>query len=451
MEKNSEIRVFLKRHKIVTIILIISILCVTKFSKIRIFGWIPDFLANALICSKTNSDSFEIWSIMNNLSMAYISSLVFYIIVQYVPERKAEVKAFAYFNNQLSRIYDDMSYLINMYLFILGIGSDERLLTVESVHEIVKIEIEDKVRYCNVQHKTDKNSPKTCSYGYNIYANSNEKTKSIVKNIDRIFELPLSSNIEKDLVELLSNIKESSFMSSIRFSDLDNMKHIPGYTKGTIILGLDKKFLDFIKLHIDLGKQKIHESKYIFSELPENEIRKIKEDRFFMLGRAAFFRLSSDEIVKKVLKVKDIELNGESFNRINGVLLEMLFTYDFDKEEYEYLLPLAKFVSDYLLTFKGDAIIEEISLINNLQVIKRIGNLDSCELDKMNVIINDSEKDIQIRLGAAIILGDNEKATELFSSMSVDDKNQIIRFPIYRLWDSPPIPPDLEPPLFNFV
>ncbi|MDF1618610.1 hypothetical protein, partial [Petrocella sp. FN5] len=69
-------------------ILIISIFFIIKMSNIAILLWLPAFIKEIFTTPTTDNPSFEVYKLLENMSLAYIASFIFYILVDIIPNHK---------------------------------------------------------------------------------------------------------------------------------------------------------------------------------------------------------------------------------------------------------------------------------------------------------------------------------------------------------------------------
>lgn len=114
-------------------------------------------------------------------------------------------------------------------------------------------------------------------------------------------------------------------------------------------------------------------------------------------------------------------------------LLELIKAYDSSNKEKPYLLDTAQKVID-LIKKNDKFIIKTTFRLNELQIIKRKRNLNFAEKAELyDIIKNCNEDNIEIKIGASILLDENEKAKILLVSLSKERQEQFMEYPIYSL------------------
>ena len=220
-----------KKSIILIILTICSMFCVLKFSKITMWTMLPEWLSNIFERPSIGTNEYEIWSLIDNLSLAYIASLIFYIVVEYIPKKEKEKKAFAVISSNLQSIYDNLSYIIRVITFEIGLEkniSDIELADLEKVKNII---FDSTTKYAYITHVKNNEDLNVKGFSYNVLDDSKLHGNSITKNIDDIFSLQIAGNINEDIVELLSNFKKSRFLSMMSYFEHQNTRRIPGRKK----------------------------------------------------------------------------------------------------------------------------------------------------------------------------------------------------------------------------
>lgn len=96
----------------------LSVFAITKFSKAPI--WF-DFLLPVLRCPNEGTLQYEIWRILENLSLAYIAALIFYVMVTYIPEKKCELRAFDLTKKRIQYLYSTMDDVLAYFKYTCSV------------------------------------------------------------------------------------------------------------------------------------------------------------------------------------------------------------------------------------------------------------------------------------------------------------------------------------------
>ena len=441
-----KLKIHIKR-KILIILTVCSLFCVLKFSSITMWAEFPCWLSNILVQPSIGTDAYEIWSLFENLSLAYIASLIFYIVVEYIPRKEKEKKSLAVISNNLESIYDNLSYIIRVILFEIEIDKSIKDIELADLEQVKYLIFDSTTKYADITHVRNGKDINVKDFSYNLLDKCKCCGNSITKTIDGIFSLQIAGNVDEDLIELLSSLRKSRFLSMMSYFEYQNTRRVPG--RKNEILFYDESFYELIQYRESIGKYKIDLLDYRFEQLTDEQIKEGRERRVFWLDRSFFMRASIEKIQSSLSYMPNIILDEVSFHKINGVLMEALVTYDIDNEQYNYMLPIAKNIAEYLCNYDGSEECKDIACLNYLQVLRRMGTITKKDMLGARQIIADTNKSKILRLGALIIVRNFAEAKNVFDSLHENQKFQVVSMPIYRLWNNPPLPANLEQPDFN--
>lgn len=119
----------------------------------------------------------------------------------------------------------------------------------------------------------------------------------------------------------------------------------------------------------------------------------------------------------------------------NLLLMELIKAYDQKPTSklYDCMYQLSEWLCE-----KTEVLGKEVALLNHLQVKIRKEKLSSEERIRLTQIAATSE-DISFQAGAYILLGEYEIANSIIESMSEEEKNKFVSFPIFNLMNNGPI------------
>ena len=467
----NEITVFIKRHIVICLLLFASLLAVAKYSRIPVPNWLPVAFEKMFLCPAQETSAYEWWGLINNLSLAYIASIITYVVIQYIPERRKAYKAFNIAKKDLSSLFQYMSRLISMYLFTIGIKPTNESIKLEDLKAVCNIDILDKENYCKIIGMRDGQDGNTRAYSYNLFKDSKQYVDFLNKKIDKIKSSMYSGYLDPDIVELISRIENNWFIQYL--SSLDKpMMRTPGYRSN--IIDFDKAFFSLIKCHSALGRYDYTLMTYAFSEISDQELQEENENRLFLAPRVIYEYKGETIAIDIANGITALPSTEERLKRSEGVLLEMLVYYDSTSPKPLIVLESALRIAEYIRKNQSDILGKQISIINCLQIKKRLNTIttdDYTELKNQTLFVKSlqghqlitksidngrnnldqlSSKELKnyILVGAYILLEDYEKAAESFSKLNDDQKDLYIQFPIYHLWLNPPVPANPDPMLF---
>lgn len=114
----------------------------------------------------------------------------------------------------------------------------------------------------------------------------------------------------------------------------------------------------------------------------------------------------------------------------NVIMLEMLKAYD--QEPNAELLDAIKQMYAWLETVK-QFLTDEIMLINKLQIVRRERELTFIEKQELSKVASTSE-DIAYRIGAFVLLNEQDEAERLLNEMPQEEKDEFMSFPIFKFY-----------------
>ena len=114
----------------------------------------------------------------------------------------------------------------------------------------------------------------------------------------------------------------------------------------------------------------------------------------------------------------------------NMIMLEMLKAYD--KEPNAELLEAIKQIYAWLETVR-QFLTDEVMLINKLQIIRRERGLTFSEKQELSKVATSSE-DIAYKIGAFILLNEQDEVEQLLNEMPQKEKDEFMSFPIFKFY-----------------
>ena len=124
-----------KDLKVHIVLLIVSLLVICKFSDAP-----PIFDCLAFLFQRPNEGTaeYEILRIAENLSLAYIASLIFYILVDYLPNKRDEKRTEKLLEKSLTTLYLYMDKVVSYFKFLYNVTDfSTEFLVVESTRNEV--------------------------------------------------------------------------------------------------------------------------------------------------------------------------------------------------------------------------------------------------------------------------------------------------------------------------
>ena len=293
-------KITLKTINLLLTILVVAIFIVIKSSSLPTLQILPDF--GVTIFEKPHNDtiSYEVFRIFENVSLAYIAAFIFYILVEYIPKRKASKTAFKILQSSFVNIYLNMSRIIYPLKMILELDKENCQIVVSELQSLKLYKpVYEKTYYRSITSLSDKRDNNNGEKGiFRFHMDLPKLANSITKEISEIIKLPLISNLDYKLVELISLIESCEFVKKCRRLSNSPLKNID-YT----IHDFDISFYEFIQLYERLGIYKFRRISYDYNKLNTDEIIKMQKDqkKLFVKGQfdnSRFYHNSIEYIIE---------------------------------------------------------------------------------------------------------------------------------------------------------
>lgn len=258
---------FIKQHKILLLIFIISIFLMIKNSKIPYPFDPPDFVA--FIFDSPNGGFFSgVLQMLDIFASAYVTSLIFYFMVDYIPAQKEEKKAKDIVEPQLVSLYQYISTLLEMIKFA---AKQEKIYSPNNMDDMDNLHIENKVIYCKEKSFKNEIQQGVIPYKYNLLLDSYKYKTLIINTCSKISHTPCFFNCESQIVHIISEIQLSELILMLPNPNDFIMKL--DYTDVTY-MGLGKKYAKLVSIYKKLAKFVDTRLSFQMIEISNEEIEK---------------------------------------------------------------------------------------------------------------------------------------------------------------------------------
>lgn len=259
-KKRNEVCTFLRRHTILPILAIIFVYAIIKQTSIPTPLWIPQSIRWIFERVDLKSEYYDLADLSSMFGFAYLSSLFFYILVDYIPKRKAETKVFKLFTHSFSKIANRMDFIIGMYNHAIQQTKSILEITESDLLKLKSLPIDHTTMPAHIEYC--RNGAKCFSNSYHLIRSPFEKMSEIICEISEMRQCPYYANIENEMLDLIEGIYYNSLLKHI--SKLFNEPPIEyPVTNGN----LDIEVYGFIKLYIKLIEYGIAFDKYNFCDI----------------------------------------------------------------------------------------------------------------------------------------------------------------------------------------
>ncbi len=260
-----------KINLVLIILLLVSIWSIIKYSKIPYLTNEDSEIIKFIFERPKDESILELFRITERLSLAYISGLIMYLLINVIPQKISERKNLKIQQVRLTKIYSEMNFLIEAYKIIFQIDTNIKdikendiMLPIDQYQLITKLYLNRFISINNVKQNQGNQIL--------LFPFKEIKTESISlkKTLNKLLKDNSYNPINYKIVRLLYLIENNPLME--RYDWLDEKKTIT-------IQGLHTSFYNFVKLYLQLGKivEEKHQRRYI--KLNDEEISKFNATR----------------------------------------------------------------------------------------------------------------------------------------------------------------------------
>ncbi len=285
---------------ILSILFVLSIFIVVKFSNIPPFEFLPDFIKNALQKPQDNTSKYEVYRLLENLSLAFITAYIVYLIIDFIPNFMAKKKAFLIYKSKVANIYMTMSDIIGGLKMIANVKIEDKKIKVEDFKKLNHYKLEyNRTYYKRYSQLSDKKNNGNFTKGvFNFHQRLTDDAKAISKNIENIIKLPIATKLDYNLLELLSSIESSPFLIYCK-----QLSQSPIQDKEYTNDAFAQNLYDFIQLQLKLKKYNFRKHSYKFEKLGNEDIIELDQTRERIMENinyenAKFYHVSIEYIIK---------------------------------------------------------------------------------------------------------------------------------------------------------
>lgn len=257
---------FYKRHKILSLIFFISIFLLIKNSSIPYIFEPPIIIAYIFDVPQSNFWA-NVAQMSNTFTSAYVTSLIFYYMVNYLPIIKEEKNARDIIAPKLVSLYLYMSELLAMIKFA---AEREHIFSTENIEDMDNLHIKDTTILCNKLTIKNDTQSGTCVNPYNLLKDC-DKYRNLIKNIcSEISCTPSFSYCDTHIIHIISEIQLADLLQILPESNdfLQQFKNID-----ITYFGLGKGYNQFIEIKKRLAPFVDTRLDYEMTDISEAEIQ----------------------------------------------------------------------------------------------------------------------------------------------------------------------------------
>lgn len=268
---------FVRRHKILTLVFATCILLMLKNSSIP-YIFVPHIIISFFFDKPRSDFLLGVAQLVDIFSSAYVTSLIFYFMVEYLPAIKQEKKAKEIVSPKLVSLYLYISELLAMIEYT---AKQEKLGQTGNNDELDNMPIQDRTILCKQTTFKNGKAKGTCVHSYNILKDFDKYRRLILNICNEITSVPCFSYCDPQLVHIISEIELSELLrmlpkSDNQFTQLDLNVSYVGLGKGYQALKEVKSKLEkFVETRLDCQ----------MIDISQEEIQKWQQQNIETLGQ----------------------------------------------------------------------------------------------------------------------------------------------------------------------
>lgn len=265
---------FLKRHKWLSILFLVSIILIVKNSSIPYIGT-PCLWWAWIFNQPQNEFAIEVMNIMELFAVAYSTSLLFYYIVSFRPAIKREKEAVEIIEKKLVSLYLYLSELIAMITYSAEISGIEYN---SDISKLDGLSFFNEPVFCKKITISKGEESKALAHNYNLVETGNLYKCNILGSCNDVMNTPSFIDCDNKLKDIITRLLLS-----------DALRILPKAGSFFVVNRIDIVWVGFgqgyqelcdIKKEIGPYVSKRIDSKFI--EITETEIKKWVDDNLTM-------------------------------------------------------------------------------------------------------------------------------------------------------------------------
>lgn len=270
-------KAFYKEHKILSYLFIFSLFMIIKNSSIPYI--IKPCRVIEILFDLPHTVFFQaIASVVDIFTAAYVSSLIFYIFIEYIPEKKREKTTNRLIGPKLDSLYMNMSDLYSLILFELNIEAPR----IEDSKEVIaNLSFSKKTKKCKKSTIVDGIEKGSAYTQYNLLQESDQLRNNIIYCSQQISDVPSFFYCTPELQDIISEIQISDFLKySIPKKD-DQLYSFEDVSP--ITSNMYNDFLAFVTIKEKLKKYVTKRIEFKYSNISDEEVaeNEKKEEEYF--------------------------------------------------------------------------------------------------------------------------------------------------------------------------
>lgn len=233
--------------------------------------------------------SSEYYESINNtllsIALSYIAGYVIFLFTSKWPKKQRELEVLAIWSKHLSGLYNEMSERIEDVRAFAGIPEWEKgCLTEKAVEPLSHYTTMSPVIFIHMEVDRGESEPLRLSNEFSVKKDLNRHHDAVHRYIETMLNNPMAVDADKKLLDVLSRIKTSSFISECsRIIDATQL----GDDRDITTSELPKAYIEYVALRDELNKWKFPKYHYKARRMTDEEIEKSQkaiEEKLAQMG-----------------------------------------------------------------------------------------------------------------------------------------------------------------------
>ncbi len=203
-----------------------------------------------------NTLSFEILRVAENLSLAYMSSFIFYILINYIPDKQAKLRTEKLLSKSLTNLYLNMNMVLSYFKFSTEV-EDFSKATPEQVEKIDNFSFKPHPEFLIVSATRNNEPDGEHLECFNAKNEMIAAGKEIQKTLSKINTILSNNKMDTHFIILISELENSEFLQKL-------CEVIPATLE---IDGMENRYLNFYNSIAEFEKSEKQLEKYDFLKL----------------------------------------------------------------------------------------------------------------------------------------------------------------------------------------
>ncbi len=266
---------FIKENKVLILLLLLALFFIAKLSDLPCVFTLKA-VRYLFLQPQRGTYIYGALKLMENLSLAYIASLVFYLIIEFIPKQKKAKRAYQIIENELVSLFSNMSKLISILNSELKIDKDYKNIKLSDVEILDSLSVSNETKYYHNKIYIDGEYSSETEIYIQYYSELPKIINNILKRIDKIKNMPCIVDVDNRIIQILSEVESNGFVLQVQYLEkcVDNYELF----KNIIRTNFGKNYYHFIQSLTKLYDFEFRKFTYKKYEMNNNEKEEYKKN-----------------------------------------------------------------------------------------------------------------------------------------------------------------------------